>query len=103
MSASVTPVFGGFPIGEGKSFPDLGTLEELYKLLDEGGCKTIDTARLYGNSEEWIGKSGAGNKFVIDTKALGGFEPGSTNADGVMKQVKESLERMGTKQVRQQV
>ncbi|KAF8215664.1 hypothetical protein K438DRAFT_605668 [Mycena galopus ATCC 62051] len=52
---SVKAVFGGFPIGPGKYFPDEASIEKVYQLLEEGGCGTIDTARGYPNSEEWMG------------------------------------------------
>ncbi|KAJ7795028.1 NADP-dependent oxidoreductase domain-containing protein [Mycena olivaceomarginata] len=46
--------FGGTPIGPGLSlaFVDEDSIEKAYKLLEEGGCDTVDTARLYGSSEE---------------------------------------------------
>jgi aryl-alcohol dehydrogenase-like predicted oxidoreductase len=50
-SNSVKAVFGGAALG-GQSFPDEESIEKVYKLLEEGGCDTIDTARLYGDSEE---------------------------------------------------
>ena len=57
VSRGLKAVFGGGPIGEGKGFPNVPMIGELYQLLKEGGCDTIDTSRLYSNSEEWIGKT----------------------------------------------
>lgn len=48
-------------------------------MLEKGDCKVIDTAALYGQSEEIMGKAGAGERFIIDTKHKGGF-PGKGNA-----------------------
>jgi len=93
------PVFGGGPIGEGKDFPDVPTIEELYKLLKEGGCDTIDTSRLYSNSEEWLGKTHGGDQFIIDSKTPGGFLAGGSNSAGILQHAKETVERLRVKNV----
>ncbi|KAJ6499159.1 NADP-dependent oxidoreductase domain-containing protein [Mycena sanguinolenta] len=92
----VKAVFGGYSIGPGKYFPDEETIEKAYQLLEEGGCTTIDTARIYGNSEEWIGKTGAGKRFAIDSKAPGGFIPGSSTGATIPQFAKETAELLGT-------
>jgi aryl-alcohol dehydrogenase-like predicted oxidoreductase len=96
----VKAVFGGAPIGAGKSFPDEESIEKAYKLLEEGGCDTIDTARLYDNSEEWLGKTGAGKRFTIDSKTPGGFGgPGTSTSVTIPQHAKETVERLGVKSV----
>ncbi|KAJ7472181.1 aldehyde reductase [Mycena latifolia] len=95
----VKAVFGGYPIGPEKYFPDEESIEKLYKLLEEGGCDTIDTARIYGNSEEWIGKTGGGKRFIVDTKAPGGFIPGSSTGEAIPQLAKESVEQLGVDKV----
>ncbi|KAJ7239799.1 NADP-dependent oxidoreductase domain-containing protein [Mycena haematopus] len=92
-------VFGGFPIGPGKSFPDEESIEKVYQLLEEGGCNIIDTARIYGNSEEWLGKTGAGKRFIIDSKAPGGFIPGSGTSVTIPQFAKETVELLNIKSV----
>ncbi|KAJ6457376.1 NADP-dependent oxidoreductase domain-containing protein [Mycena sanguinolenta] len=92
----VKAVFGGYPIGPGKYFPDEETIEKAYQLLEEGGCDTIDTARIYGDSEEWLGKTGAGKRFAIDSKAPGGFVPGSSTGETIPQLAKETVDRLGT-------
>ncbi|KAF7366387.1 Aldehyde reductase like protein [Mycena sanguinolenta] len=94
--AHVKTVFGGYPIGPGKYFPDEETIETVYQLLEEGGCNTIDTARLYGDSEEWLGNTGAGKRFTIDSKAPGGGIPGSSTSATIPQFAKESVDRLGT-------
>ncbi|KAJ6561905.1 NADP-dependent oxidoreductase domain-containing protein [Mycena capillaripes] len=98
-STHVKAVFGGAPIGADKYFPDEESIEKVYKLLEEGGCDTIDTARLYGNSEEWLGKTAAGKRFIIDTKTPGGFVPGSSTGESIPQHAKESVERLGVEKV----
>jgi len=92
-------VFGGGPIGDGKEFSDVSNIEELYKLLREGGCDTIDTARLYGNSEETIGKTHGGDQFIIDSKTPGGFIVGESTSAGILQHAKDTVERLGVKNV----
>ncbi|KAF7355508.1 Aldehyde reductase [Mycena sanguinolenta] len=98
---SVKIIFGGAPIGPGFSstFADEESIEKVYKLLEEGGCDTIDTARRYFNSEEWMGKTGAGKRFTIDSKTPGGFEPGASTRENIPVHAKETVERLGVKSV----
>lgn len=98
-NSGIKLVFGGGPIGEGKDFPDLATIEELYRLLKEGNCECIDTSRLYSNSEEWIGKSGGSDQFVIDSKTAGGFDVGASDSAGILKHAKETIERLKVQSV----
>ena len=95
-------VFGGGPIGEGKDFPDASSIEKLYELLEDGGCDTIDTARLYSNSEETIGKTHGGDRFIIDSKTPGGFIAGQSTASGILQHARETTERLGVKHLSNQ-
>ncbi|KAJ6551467.1 aldehyde reductase [Mycena capillaripes] len=99
MTTNVKAVFGGYPIGPDKDFPNEESIERVYKLLDEGGCNTIDTARLYGNSEEWMGKTGAGKRFIIDSKTPGGFIPGGSTGEAIPQHARETVERLGVEKV----
>ncbi|KAJ7018909.1 aldehyde reductase [Mycena alexandri] len=92
---TVKLVFGGAPIGPAGYFSDEASIEQVYKLLEEAGIDTIDTARLYGPSEEWIGKTGAGKRFTIDTKTTGGFIPGSSTSETIPQHAKKSVELTG--------
>lgn len=98
-SKGVKSVFGGGPIGKGKSFPDVPTIEKLYELLKEGECDTIDTARLYSDSEEWIGATSGGDQFIIDSKTPGGFVAGGSTSTGILQHAKDTVERLGVKNV----
>ncbi|KAJ7174843.1 NADP-dependent oxidoreductase domain-containing protein [Mycena filopes] len=92
-------VFGGFAIGPGDSFKDEESIAEVYTLLEAAGVDTIDTARLYGPSEEWMGKTGAGTRFIIDSKTPGGFTPGGSTSETIPQHAKETLERLRVDQV----
>lgn len=98
-SKGIKPIFGGGPIGEGKDYPSVPIIEELYQLLQEGGCNTMDTGRLYSNSEEWIGKTNGGDHFTIDSKTPGGFISGGSDSTGILQHAKETVERLGVKKV----
>ncbi|KAJ7770048.1 hypothetical protein B0H16DRAFT_1715673 [Mycena metata] len=91
-------VFGRGPIGPSgrlPSFPDEESIEKLYKLLEECGVDTIDTGRVYGVSEEWIGKTGGGKHFTIDSKTPGGLIPGSSTGETIPQHAKETVEQLG--------
>ncbi|KAF7354792.1 Aldo-ket-red domain-containing protein [Mycena sanguinolenta] len=97
-SKSVKIVFGG-GAGMAKIFPDEESIEKVYQLLEQGNCDTIDTARFYSGSEEWIGKTGAGKRFTIDSKTPGGLAPGTSTAETIPQHAKETVERLGVNSV----
>ncbi|KAF7337784.1 Aldo/keto reductase [Mycena sanguinolenta] len=76
---SIKAVCGGASIG--RTFADEESIEKMYKLLEEGGCNTIDTARIYGDSED---------------KAPGGFIAGSSTSTTIPQFAKETVERLRT-------
>ena len=92
-------VFGGAMVNKGRAFEDEHALEELFAVLKKEGVKNIDTAQLYGDSEEILGKAGAPKEFIIDTKAKGGFAPGSPTKENIIKDAKESMRKLGTDKV----
>ncbi|KAJ7155135.1 NADP-dependent oxidoreductase domain-containing protein, partial [Mycena filopes] len=87
-------VFGGFPIGPDGYFKDEESIAQVYTLLEQAGVTTIDTARLYGPSEEWMGKTGAGKRFIIDSKTPGGFIKGSSTSETIPQHAKDSVDRL---------
>ncbi|KAK7018456.1 aflatoxin B1 aldehyde reductase member 4 [Favolaschia claudopus] len=96
-TSAVKAVFGGYPFGPGRYFSDEESIQKVYQLLEEGGCDTIDTARLYGPSEEWMGKTGGAKRFTIDSKTPGGFVAGTSTGAGILQHAKESVERLKVK------
>ncbi|KAK8213475.1 hypothetical protein M8818_002777 [Zalaria obscura] len=92
-------VFGGGPIQSNRAFGTVEILQEVFKILKDGGVTTIDTARVYGESEDLLGAAHAGDHFIIDTKAPGVMAPGSVTRDGIAKVAAESLSKLGLDQV----
>ncbi len=89
--SKVKIIFGGGGIRPERGFPDLASIQDLFDLLEAHGIDTIDTARIYGPSENLLGQTGAGSRFVLDTKVPGGFSPGSLKPDELKKSVQTSL------------
>jgi aflatoxin B1 aldehyde reductase len=83
------PVFGGGGFNEGAPWAEDSKIPELFETLKEGGCNVIDTAALYGTSEETLGRNKAGDQFVLDTKTKAGF-----GGDGYA--TKENIVKEGT-------
>lgn len=79
--------------------PSPENFEARFKILQNSGIDHLDTAQIYGPSQELLGKYGAGQHFVIDTKAPGGFSPGSVAPDTLIANAKKSLETLKVKQV----
>ncbi|KAF7347256.1 Aldo-ket-red domain-containing protein [Mycena venus] len=100
-SRSPKIVFGGAPIGPGTNFgfPDEESIERVYKLLEESGCDTIDTARFYWGSEDWMGKTNAGKRFTIDSKTPGGLVAGASTGENIPQHAKETVEKLGVESV----
>ncbi len=90
-------VFGGATITSGATFGKEEDIKELYDVLEAGGCKAIDTAQLYGDSQELLGKTKAGDRFAIDTKWLGGAVPGSLTPENVVAGAKDSVQKLDVK------
>lgn len=63
-------------------------------MQEKGNVKTIDTAALYGQSEEILGKAGAGKRFTLDTKLKGGFGDGSSK-DVIQRESTNSKKMLG--------
>ncbi|TKA77386.1 hypothetical protein B0A55_03216 [Friedmanniomyces simplex] len=94
--AGIKNAFGGGAINEGRSFADPKLLAQAMTIMENGDCKIIDTAALYGKSEEMLGKAKAGDRFTIDTKMKGGF-PGAGHAskENVISEAENSKKMLG--------
>ncbi|KAJ8606891.1 hypothetical protein MRB53_040644 [Persea americana] len=88
-------VFGGAGIGQG-AFSTQEQADELAKVLKAGDVNIIDTATLYGPSEENIAKFGLPKQFTIDTKTVGGiFGKGSGTKKAILEHAEQSEKHFG--------
>jgi len=98
-SQGLKVVFGAATLGNREPWDSPEYAEKAFKIMLDNGCNTLDSAQLYGESEKFIGQVKAGDKFVIDTKWKGGFQPGLAAKENIVKTGKESIEKLGVKQV----
>jgi hypothetical protein len=89
----VKPVFGSSFLH--KRFTPESVTEDIYKLLKDGGCNAIDIGRIAKGIEEWIGKTGGGKRFYIDSKTPGGLAPGTSTKTGIVQHAKEIHDFLG--------
>jgi aflatoxin B1 aldehyde reductase len=92
-------VFGGGTFGTTPEWSNLEKVEEFLQVLERTNVTTIDTAQIYGASEELLGQTKAAKRFIIDTKLGGGFAPGSATKDQAIKTGDESLQKLDTDSV----
>ena len=102
MTSNLKVVFGG---GAFISDSSLEHVTEILDGLEKAGVYAIDTAQVYGESESLLGQAKASARgFQFDTKVAGGLFPTvHSTKDYVVKAGEESLEKLGTKQVRAQL
>lgn len=92
-------IFGAAPLQSEGAFSDPATVLQVYDALEKAGCRKIDTATIYGASEEILGRTEAPKRFTIDTKAPGGNVPGSSTTQGVQGFAHRSKHALGVEQV----
>ncbi|KIK60264.1 hypothetical protein GYMLUDRAFT_97303 [Collybiopsis luxurians FD-317 M1] len=101
------PAIGFGAMGISVAYGKVGTDEERFKVLDaafEAGCTHWDTADVYGDSEDLIGKwfkrNGKRSSIFLATKFGLSFADGRIRARGdpeyIKQQFNNSLERLGT-------
>lgn len=95
MSSGIKVVFGGAGVGEGRGFQTPEATSEAFDILEKGDCKIVDTAALYGKSEEILGQAGVGKRFTVDTKHKGGFQPGYATKENVIGDAENSKKMLG--------
>ncbi|EME49280.1 hypothetical protein DOTSEDRAFT_68148 [Dothistroma septosporum NZE10] len=93
--SGIKVVFGGAGINPGREFGDVNKLKQALDLLEKKGVKNIDTATLYGQSEQILGEAGAGQRFTLDTKVRGGFGDGATK-ELIKSETTDSKKKLGT-------
>ncbi|KAF2467861.1 Aldo/keto reductase [Lindgomyces ingoldianus] len=95
---SIKAVFGGASFNPAGAFNNEQAVKEAFQVLQKEGVTTLDTARLYSGSEETIGRTPGHEDFIVDTKILGGFGPGSASKDAIIRDAQDSLNRCQIKQ-----
>ncbi|OAL04347.1 Aldo/keto reductase [Phaeosphaeriaceae sp. SRC1lsM3a] len=91
-------IFGAASLTDQGKFNTDEKREKVLDILAANNVSNLDTARLYAGSEQAIGKLDKRNNFTIDTKVVGGFNPGNVSRDQVVADVANSLETAGIKQ-----
>ena len=99
-SQSIKVAFGAASLGNRDPWNSTEDLDEAFRILDKHNVKILDSAQLYGNSETRLGEVKAAEKFIIDTKWLGGWTPGNANKDEIVKSAKDSIKKLGLSKVR---
>jgi len=76
-------------------------VEQWLDTIQELGIKHIDTAAIYGESENLLGQTKAATTrgFIVDTKHASGFDPNPTNKESVIEGALTSLARLQTESV----
>jgi len=97
----ITVIFGAARVGVLDQFKSDTDLATLYATLEKHSIKNIDTAQIYGDgdSEDFLGKTKAGERFIIDTKWPGGWRPGSAIKENIITSAKESIQKLGVPKV----
>lgn len=97
MINNVKIVYGGFFVKyRGHT---VETVEEVLQYLEKEGIQTIDTAEIYGESEEFLGMAGAATRFTIDTKFSGGLSRLEPTEENIVKSCEDSLKKLKTNSV----
>lgn len=81
------------------AYPTLESINEVLDILQSNGIKTIDTAKIYKNSEELLGKVHADSRFILDSKYPGGLSPVPSTPESLVTSLNESLAHLQTNQV----
>lgn len=100
MAQPVKILFGGAIFMDASWLPKGNdSIREILDILERKGVRSIDTARLYRESEELLGQVHSSDRFNIDTKLLGGFAPEPTTKESVIESGELSLRLLQTNRV----
>ncbi|KGO77324.1 Aldo/keto reductase [Penicillium italicum] len=97
--AGIKIIWGAGSIMDEVSYPTLESINEVLNILQAKGIKTLDTAKIYNNSEELLGKLHADSRFILDSKYPGGFSPEPSTPESFATALNESLARLQTDQL----
>ena len=94
---SIKAVFGTTSLNP-RTFNTPDKVAEIFRILKQEKIDTIDTARLYVGAEKALGEVPGHEDFIIDTKIMGGFSPGSASKENIIKDTQDSLDTCKIKQ-----
>ncbi|KGO41267.1 Aldo/keto reductase subgroup [Penicillium expansum] len=97
--AGIKIIWGAGSIMDEVSYPTLESINEVFDILQAKGITTLDTAKIYNNSEEQLGKLHAESRFTIDSKYPGGFSPEPSTPESFNTILNESLAHLQTNQL----
>ncbi|CAG8141153.1 unnamed protein product [Penicillium salamii] len=92
-------IWGGASIKDEGAFPTTEAINQFLDVLQARGVKSIDTARIYPDSEERLGNAHADSRFAIDSKYPGGFSPVPSTPESLVSTLKETLALLQTDQL----
>ena len=94
--SGIAVVFGTGGVGNSEPFKTDEQMNELFKVLEKYDVKILDSAQLYGESENTLGRVKAGERFTIDTKWLGGFKGEAwASKETIISTAEESIKKLG--------
>ncbi|KAI7211347.1 Aldo/keto reductase [Hortaea werneckii] len=93
--SGIKNVFGGAAVNDNRGFTTVEAVKEAFQIMDAGDCKIVDTATLYGKSEELLGNAGVAQRYTVDTKHMGGFQPGYAKKENVIADAENSKKKLG--------
>jgi aryl-alcohol dehydrogenase-like predicted oxidoreductase len=91
--SGVELVFGGATWTSATDFEGLEKQKEGLATITAAGIKTIDSAVIYGDSEEVLGTLGAAKTHPIDSKYPGGFGPNPSTKEDIIATAERGLEK----------
>jgi len=96
--SGLTIVFGTAGFTAGANYPTPADAKVVLDAVAKADVTHIDTAQLYGDSEAFLGELNSGDRFNIDTKAQGGFDPNnSLRPENLYKNAHASMEKLKLK------
>lgn len=94
--APVPLTFGCASVNSDGRFNTPAAVQDLFSGLLEVGITRLDSAQLYGDCEDLLGKSNVSARgFVIDGKHPGGWVPGSLVPDNITASLHSTLKCLG--------
>ncbi|RAK77478.1 uncharacterized protein BO72DRAFT_509324 [Aspergillus fijiensis CBS 313.89] len=91
-------IYGGGSFISEVSNRSLSDVQATLNQLHSHGIRAIDTAPIYGRSEELLGQAHAADRFALATKFPGGFLPEPATKEVLLAAAEESLRKLQTDQ-----